>query len=566
MSPVATVNQSDFVATALPHALIAELRQIALKGDDIWGFLEERLMASPALCAARLGATLHMPALDVGTMHGLTPDFSIVDYPESVRRNCLVVQGDVPVVVLTNPFDLTLQTWLETRLPKAPRWQLVHPADLRAYFSVHENELRAMDGALANISQADEAAREDEDVFSLAVIAQDASPVIRLVNSTLFDAMKIGASDIHLETAGNGLHVKYRIDGVLTAVGQVASLEMAEQAVSRVKVMAELDIAERRVPQDGRFKLLIKGRDVDFRVSVMPSLFGEDVVIRILDKRSLTDQALGLRLDLLGFEPKIMAGIRRLAREPYGMFLVTGPTGSGKTTTLYAALTEINNGQDKLVTIEDPIEYQLPGILQIPVNEKKGLSFARGLRSILRHDPDKILVGEIRDSDTAQIAIQSALTGHLVFTSVHANNVFDVLGRFLHMGVDTYSFVSALNGVLAQRLVRINCTECSQPYMPAAQELEDAGLTRDHIANVTFRKGKGCGHCRGTGYKGRKAIAELMRMNDELRELIIARAPIRSIKEAARMHGTYFLRDSAIAAALSGQTTLEEVGRVTFSE
>lgn len=554
---------------------LRQIRQAGFSGGDFWDVLQKALSATPVVALARVAKTLGIHPLPMTVLRDLAPDFSVLDYTESVRRCCLVLnhEGDTRqewCVVITNPFDLALQSWLETRLRGVSSvsvvWQLAHAADLKAYFAVHEDKLRAMEGALAQVGSEEIALGETNDDFSLALIAQDSSPVIRLVNSTLFDAMKAGASDIHMETAANGLHVKYRIDGVLTQVAQISGLEVADQVVSRVKVMSELDIAERRVPQDGRFKIAVKGREIDFRVSIMPSLFGEDVVIRILDKRSLADQVLGLRLDYLGFDDDILVGIRRLAREPYGMLLVTGPTGSGKTTTLYAALTEINNGQDKLVTIEDPIEYQLPGILQIPVNEKKGLTFARGLRSILRHDPDKILVGEIRDPDTAQIAIQSALTGHLVFTSVHANNVFDVLGRFLHMGVDTYSFVSALNGVLAQRLVRVVCPECAESHTPSESELEDAGLNQAQTSGFVWRRGRGCGHCRGTGYKGRKAIAELLRMNDELRELIIARAPIRTIKEKARMSGTIFLRDSALAAAARGQTTLEEVVRVTFSD
>lgn len=569
------VAAEGLAAEPISLAQLNVVRKSAQPGQDVWDVLEASLPASPALALARMAVTLGIPALHMDELRTLEPDFSVLDYPTSVKRGCLIIKEAEEGAtqwraIIAAPFDVSLQSWLETRLrsiaPRSVQWLLVHPSDLKAYFTVHEDKLRAMEGALAQVGQEAVAEISDTDDFSLALIAQDSSPVVRLVNSTLFDAMKAAASDIHMETTAGGLHVKYRIDGVLTQVAQVAGLEMAEQVVSRVKVMAELDIAERRVPQDGRFKLVVKGREVDFRVSIMPSLFGEDVVIRILDKRSLADQVLGLRLDFLGFDADMLAGIRRLAREPYGMLLVTGPTGSGKTTTLYAALTEINNGQDKLVTIEDPIEYQLPGILQIPVNEKKGLTFSRGLRSILRHDPDKILVGEIRDPDTAQIAIQSALTGHLVFTSVHANNVFDVLGRFLHMGVDTYSFVSALNGVLAQRLVRLVCLECAEPYVPTAAELEDASLLAEQVAGYAWRRGKGCGHCRGTGYKGRKAIAELLRMNDELRELIIARAPIRTIKERARAHGTTFLRDSALSAAARGLTTLEEVVRVTFSE
>src|SRR5262247_2313913 len=317
--------------------------------------------------------------------------------------------------------------------------------------------MRALD-ALAGGASAQGVASAAVEDLSLRSISEDTSSVVKLVNSTLYDALKSGASDIHLEATASGLVMKYRVDGVLALAGSVAGTETAEQVISRVKVMSELDIAERRVPQDGRFKVSARGREIDIRVSVMPSIFGEDAVLRILDKQNLADEVKGLRLDRLGFDSEPLAFLRRLSNEPYGMLLVTGPTGSGKTTTLYAAVTEINNGRDKIVTIEDPVEYQLPGVLQIPVNEKKGLTFARGLRSILRHDPDKILVGEIRDPETAQIAVQAALTGHLVFTTVHANSVFDVIGRFMHMGVDPYSFVSALNGIAAQRLVRLSCT------------------------------------------------------------------------------------------------------------
>jgi general secretion pathway protein E len=358
--------------------------------------------------------------------------------------------------------------------------------------------------------------------------------------------------------------VKYRIDGVLSNVAQVPGVEVAEQAVSRIKVMAELDIAERRVPQDGRFKVAMQGREVDVRVSIMPSVFGEDAVLRILDRQALSEELSGLTLEGLGYAGATLARIRKLAAEPYGMLLVTGPTGSGKTTTLYAAISEINHGRDKIITIEDPVEYQLPGVLQIPVNEKKGLTFARGLRSILRHDPDKIMVGEIRDADTAQIAVQSALTGHLVFTTVHANNVFDVIGRFIHMGVDPYSFVSALNGIVAQRLLRMNCPQCATPATPSDELLELSGLTTDKTRDFKFSQGSGCGHCRGTGYKGRRAIAEILLLTDELRELIVARAPIGQIKEAAIRGGTHSLREAALALVKSGDTTLEEINRVTL--
>jgi general secretion pathway protein E len=379
----------------------------------------------------------------------------------------------------------------------------------------------------------------------------------------VYDALRAGASDIHLESTASGLTVRYRIDGVLVSIASVSGTAVAEQVISRIKVMSELDIAERRVPQDGRFTIALERRPIDFRVSVIPSIFGEDAVLRALDKQALTERLHGLRLDALGFDMRVVTQLRRLSLLPYGMLLVTGPTGSGKTTTLYAAISETQTGNDKIVTIEDPVEYQLQGVLQIPVNEKKGLTFARGLRSILRHDPDKIMVGEIRDSETAQIAIQSALTGHLVFTTVHANNVFDVVSRFVHMGVDTYSFVSALSGVLAQRLIRIVCEQCAERQVPSRQLLEESQLSVAASAAFDFTVGRGCQHCRGTGYRGRKAIGELLVLNDELREAIINRAPVRQLKELSQKGGVRFIRSVALDLVRRGETTLEEVNRVT---
>jgi type IV pilus assembly protein PilB len=358
--------------------------------------------------------------------------------------------------------------------------------------------------------------------------------------------------------------IKYRIDGVLQPAMKPISKEHHSTIISRIKVMAELDIAEKRVPQDGRFKLRLKGRTIDFRVSIMPSVHGEDGVIRILDKESMTTEFKNLRLDVLGFDDETMKKLRKFIREPYGMVLVTGPTGSGKTTTLYACLSEIQTSEDKIVTIEDPVEYQLKGITQIPVNEKKGLTFARGLRSILRHDPDKIMVGEIRDEETAQIAIQSALTGHLVFTTVHANNVVDVLGRFLNMKVDLYNFVSALNCVLAQRLVRKICAHCKRSARASRQLLEESGLDAAVYSDFTFYEGEGCIECNGTGFHGRLAISELLDLSDHLRELILARRPGSEIKRAAKEEGMVFLRESALEKAFQGITTLREINKVTF--
>ncbi len=527
--------------------------------------LEEHMRLAPDEFVASLAAVLQLAPQSMARLHALTPAFDALPYTEALQHECVAFRDEAGklLVVLADPFNADLRAWVEARIGHAFDWALAHAADLAAFLSQHEETLHAMDGMLAGEGGAGSAAHHVENL-SIKAISEDTSPVVKLVNSTLYDALKAEASDVHLEIGGNGLTIKYRIDGVLSTVGAAQGVELAEQVISRIKVMAELDIAERRVPQDGRFKVSVKGREVDFRVSIMPSIFGEDAVLRILDKQALADHIKGLRLDYLGFDPDSIALMRRFAKEPYGMVLVTGPTGSGKTTTLYAMISEINHGQDKIITIEDPVEYQLPGVLQIPVNEKKGLTFARGLRSILRHDPDKIMVGEIRDSETAQIAVQSALTGHLVFTTVHANNVFDVLGRFMHMGVDPYSFVSALNGILAQRLVRLNCPNCTEDGHPDTQLLHESGIDPAHAVDFQFRAGRGCGQCRGSGYKGRHAIAEMLSLNDEIREMIVAREPIRRIKEAAQRSGTRFLREAAIDLVRAGKTTLEEINRVTF--
>jgi type IV pilus assembly protein PilB len=395
----------------------------------------------------------------------------------------------------------------------------------------------------------------------------DVSPIIRLVDTTIFTALQKRASDIHIETESDSVVVKYRIDGVLQQAMQPMAKEHHSTIITRIKVMSELDIAERRVPQDGRFRVKYNNRLIDFRVSIMPTIHGENAVLRVLDKESMSEKFRNLVLDVVGFDEEDLRKFRRYIAEPYGMVLVTGPTGSGKTTTLYAALNEIKTDEDKIITIEDPVEYQIHGITQIPVNEKKGLTFARGLRSILRHDPDKIMVGEIRDTETAQIAIQSALTGHLVFTTVHANNVVDVLGRFLNMGVEPYNFVSALNCVLAQRLVRTICHHCKTPVPPySAEELEDNGLNPDEWRNVTFYEGPGCIECAGTGYHGRTAIHELLDLSDRVRELILEKRPSSEIRKAAHDEGMRFLRESALAKVRAGITTMKEINKVTFIE
>jgi general secretion pathway protein E len=528
--------------------------------------LEANLGLDPDAFVARLGATLKIQVMRMEELRAAAPAFDVLPFSEGSQHGCALVRDEAGALwlVTDDPFSGEQQAWAEERIPQEFSWRLVHRGDLVAFLASHEETLRALDTVRAGVIVASDETRGIEDL-SLKAISEESSEVVRLVRSTLRDALMIGASDIHMETIAAGLVIKFRIDGILSQIKFIQDTKQAEQAISRVKVLSELDITERRVPQDGRFKALDRGRAVDFRVSIMPNIFGEDAVLRVLDKQSLYESTQQqLSLDSLGFEPDDIRALRRLSHEPYGMLLVTGPTGSGKTTTLYAAITEINNGQDKIITIEDPVEYQLAGVLQIPVNEKKGLTFARGLRSILRHDPDKIMVGEIRDPETANIAVQSALTGHLVFTTVHANNVFDVIGRFMHMNVDLFSFVSALNAILAQRLLRLICPHCGEDCRPDAALLRESGLTEAQAASFRFRIGRGCRECRGSGYKGRKAIAELMILNDELRELITARAPVRQLKEAARTSGTRFLRDAAFEAVKKGESTLEEINRVTF--
>jgi type IV pilus assembly protein PilB len=407
-----------------------------------------------------------------------------------------------------------------------------------------------------------------EEVLDLDRLATDSdmSPIIKLVDTVVYNAMESRASDIHIEAGDREMTVKFRIDGALYQKVDPIDIAYHQTLVSRIKVMSELDIAERRVPQDGRFRVKYKGRTVDFRVSIIPSVYGENCVIRILDKEQISEEFKNLSLDVVGFAEDDVTSFRRYIKEPYGMVLVTGPTGSGKTTTLYGALNEIRNSEDKIITIEDPVEYVLHGIMQIPVNEKKGLTFARGLRSILRHDPDKVMVGEIRDTETAQIAIQSALTGHLVFTTVHANNVIDVIGRFLNMGVEPYNFVSALNCVLAQRLIRLLCPVCKRDYKPSEQDFLDSGLKPDLYQNQTFYRAIGCDACNHTGYRGRTAIHELLDMSDNIREMIVERRPGSEIRRAAEAEGLQSLRHSALRKVFSGMSTLHEINRVTFVE
>lgn len=478
------------------------------------------------------------------------------------------LSGEALSVAISDPYDLTVKERLE-------RITGLRVELLLASASAIQAALKRSQGSgavLKDLSQefrfvvVKESDEGDERTVSLENMGDAASPVAKLVNTMLLDGLARRASDVHIETFEKGITVKYRIDGVLYPAMDVIDRLHHSALISRLKVMAELDIAEKRVPQDGRFKLRLGQRDIDFRLSIIPAAFGEDVVIRILDKSTITEGMRGLRLESIGMAPEILKKFRRSIHEPYGMVLITGPTGSGKTTTLYAALSELDAGEEKLITIEDPVEYQLDGIVQIPVNEKKGLTFARGLRSILRHDPDKIMVGEIRDTETAQIAVQSALTGHLVFTTVHANNAFDVIGRFAHMGVDVYSFLSALNCVMAQRLVREICPHCKREAAPDADLLELSGLDSGEFAGRVWYEGGGCEHCHGTGYYGRAAITEFLDLTPNLRQMILDRRPASDLQAAAINEGMVTLRRSALLKALNGETSLKEINRVTFVE
>jgi len=476
-------------------------------------------------------------------------------------------EGKALVIVVSDPTDLPMIDEIGVVLNTPIKVTVGAPSAIQSILKKSESSQRvleeATEGFQLKVVKEDESGEESLTVDKLT---SDTSPVIRLVDSTVFTAIQRRASDIHIETGDDSVHVKYRIDGVLQPAMRPIAKEFHSSIISRIKVMAELDIAEKRVPQDGRFRMRMPGKTIDFRVSIMPSVHGEDAVIRILDKESISEQFTELKLDILGFPEQELRRFRKYIREPYGMVLVTGPTGSGKTTTLYAALSEIKSIEDKIVTIEDPVEYQLRGITQIPINEKKGLTFARGLRSILRHDPDKIMVGEIRDPETAQIAIQSALTGHLVFTTVHANNVVDVLGRFLNMGVEPYQFVSALNCVLAQRLVRLICSHCKRPVKIETKLLEESALDPALIQNYQFYEGAGCIDCGGTGFKGRTAICELLNLSDHIREMILDRRPTSEVKKVAHEEGMRFLRESAVEKVLHGLTTLREINKVTFVE
>ncbi|MBD3866627.1 MAG: type II/IV secretion system protein [Acidobacteria bacterium] len=539
-----------------------ETRTPAIEPDDQGEILSEEYQAQ------RLAERLGLEYLDLENFE-IDPElFRSIPVDLMFRYNFVPRHRDSEIlsVVVADPTDVLMIDELELLLGANIEVSVGTQSSIQEILKKSESSQRVLDEATEEfkIQLVTEDEETGEEVLSIDKLTSDSSPIIKLVDSTIFNALQRRTSDIHIETRDREVVIKYRIDGVLYQAMEPIDKKFHQTIISRIKVMSELDISEKRIPQDGRFKIRIKGKTIDFRVSIMPSVHGEDAVIRILDKESASEEFSSLSLDVCGFETKEMVRLRRFIKEPYGMVLVTGPTGSGKTTTLYAAVSEIRNEEDKIITIEDPVEYQLPGITQIPVNEKKGLTFAKGLRSILRHDPDKVMVGEIRDAETAQIAIQSALTGHLVFTTVHANNVVDVVGRFLNMNVEPYNFVSALNCILAQRLVRLICNSCKHEVRASRQQLIESALEPNKYQDYTFYEGKGCIDCNGTGYRGRTAIAELLDMSDRIKEMVLQRRPAADIKRAAKEEGMTFLREAALAKVFNGKTTLHEINKVTF--
>jgi general secretion pathway protein E len=501
-----------------------------------------------------------LPTWSIDALHAMTVDVDAIDFARASRRRVLFghLDGRRCVVVGAGAAESSWD-WLQGRVSDDAGVGVVDDADFDAMLARRGAGLRAMDSVSVG-DGAGPAGEAQVEELGLAALAAEPNPAVRLLGSTLFDAFRSHASDVHVESTPLGARIQFRLDGVLAPGGAIEGRALAEQVVSRIKVLGGLDVGERRLPQDGRFRLRIDGRDVDFRVSLLPGAHGEDAVLRILDRRALADEHAALDLERLGFGTQELEALRALARRPHGMMLVTGPTGSGKTTTLYAALTEVNSGLQKIITIEDPVEYQLPGVLQVPVNERTGLTFARGLRAILRHDPDTLLVGEIRDRETAQIAVQAALTGHLVLSSIHANTVFDVLARFFHMDVDPYELTSALNGVVAQRLLRLVCPRCAEPV--AAPER----LRARFPALVEGVRGRGCGDCRGTGYRGRAAVAEVLQVDDALREAILQRASPRTLRARAIEAGMVTLAERAAVLVAGRRTSFEELERVAEME
>ncbi|MCS3408345.1 GspE/PulE family protein [Serratia sp. AKBS12] len=537
--------------TSSPLSAVTEWQSLPPDARVEW--LDNMLTQHPQ-CLPALAADLGLYPLTVEQLLRGKLNFAHVTLPQALSRRLLPLEIDGHAyLLLADPFSLPQRQWAQKH---AERLALGLPGWLHEQLDILARQQRTMDQV--NTQDFDGTAEDTTLEISMVGISQEQSPVIKLVNATLYDALQSRASDIHLESIPDGLVVKYRIDGVLHPITRCNGSHTAEQVISRLKVLGSMDISERRIPQDGRFKAHIQQRNVDFRVSIMPSIHGEDAVLRVLDK----SHEQKLRLETLGFDAHTLLAIRQLTQIPHGMVLVTGPTGSGKSTTLYSVLSELNSGTSKIITIEDPVEYQLEGVLQIPVNDKKGLTFARGLRAILRHDPDIILVGEIRDGETAGIAVQAALTGHLVLSSVHANSVFSVLERFMYMQVEPGSLISALNGVVAQRLVRQICPHCREPSTPEQQDAELWQLTSEQITQGDWAVGKGCAHCRNSGYHGRLALAEVLHFSDAMKEALLARAPLRQLRECAQQEGFVCLQQIAVNAASNGFTTLQEVKRV----
>ncbi|MFP4610482.1 MAG: GspE/PulE family protein [Thiohalophilus sp.] len=536
-------------------------------GDLINLLVQNRVLSETAIYQA-LADQYHLPFVDLAGFSVDAALFNILSAAQAMHHEVVpyALEEECLQVVTANLFDPHLEARLETLTGRRVALRVSTPSAIAETLKRSEGTSQVLRDLSEEFKPVIVKETRDgrEETVRLEAVDEESAPVIRLVNSILNAALQRRASDIHIEAFEHGIEVKYRIDGVLYPATEVLARQHHAALISRLKVMAELDIAEKRIPQDGRFKLRIGQRDIDFRVSILPGVFGEDVVIRILDKSTLTEGMQQLSLENLGMSAQTLKKFRKAIHEPYGMVLMTGPTGSGKTTTLYGALSELNTGQEKIITIEDPVEYQLDGIVQIPVNEKKELTFARGLRSILRHDPDKIMVGEIRDAETAKIAVQSALTGHLVFTTVHANNAFDVISRFSHMGVDVYSFVSALNCVVAQRLVRKLCSDCKRPVQPEPGELEQSGLDGEQPQQARWHDATGCPGCHGTGYHGRIAITELLELSPRIREMIIDRRPVNDMQQVAKEEGMVTLRQAALEKAMQGITSLQEINRVTF--
>lgn len=538
----------------IDDSIYQSAQSLAKQGKAWDEFLQQQSGLSADEVCTSLATQQVMQYLTAEQLETFTVNFEWLSYEESVKKHCFFATDthQTNYLVLSHPWatDTVTQLWAASQQEFTVAFTRPTMIHSRLQHYALEHKALATWSPQATDANGSSILRSNHEHISLQSLAHQDSEVVKLVNGTLYDAFKSKASDIHLETSLAGLTIRYRLDGVLVTIRKISNTQLADQVLSRLKVLAELDIGERRIPQDGRFAATINERAIDFRVSIMPNSFGEDAVLRILDKQQISDQQSGLNLNVLGLDESIQKALHQLAAQPYGMLLVTGPTGSGKTTTLYAILNETHKDYEKVITIEDPVEYQLEGTLQIPVNERKGLTFAKGLRSILRHDPDKILVGEIRDQETGEIAVQAALTGHLVYTTVHANNVFDVISRFKHIGVDTVSFVSALNGIVAQRLIRLLCQHCNQPDLESPQ----------------YRIAVGCGLCRGTGYSGRRAIAEVLMMTDEIKELMLDQAPTRKLKEIAMKQGMRSMREWAFDAVARGETTVEEINRVTFAD